>query len=189
MSDLEDDVPTGPPPAGGASGAQQLPKGRHGLSRAFIASNQRERLLAAFMRIVSTAVFAAAELFYFAPLLILKGAGYLNTFSHDQLNSLGLLSLKLYAYGAIIPTVFYGAAWIILGYLIWRSGYLPRLLGILLAMAGLGFVIQNFALILAPAYASQFLVLPMMVGAVLLTVWLLAKGVDLRKWQERAAPH
>jgi Domain of unknown function (DUF4386) len=146
-------------------------------------------LLAAFLRIVSTAVFAAAELFYFAPLLILKGAEYLNTFSHDQLNSLGLLSLKLYAYGAIVPTVFYGAAWIILGYLIWRSGYLPRLLGTLMAIAGLGFVIQNFALVLAPAYASQFLALPMMVGAVLLTVWLLAKGVDLRKWQERAAPH
>ena len=46
-------------------------------------------LLAAFLRIVSTAVFAAAELFYFAPLLVLKGAGYLKTFSPDQLHSLG----------------------------------------------------------------------------------------------------
>jgi AcrR family transcriptional regulator len=54
MSDIEDDASTGPPPpTGNAPGAQQLPKGRHGLSRAFIASNQRERLLDAIANVVA----------------------------------------------------------------------------------------------------------------------------------------
>ena len=144
-------------------------------------------LLAAFFGLVSTALFAVAELFYFAASLILGGAGYLQTFSPDQLNTLALLSLKLYGYGGGIFMVFYGVASMIRGYLIFRSGYLPRFLGVLLAFAGLGFVTRNFALILAPAYASDVLLLPMSIAALSLTVWFLAKGVDVAKWEARAA--
>jgi hypothetical protein len=145
-------------------------------------------LLAAWLRIVSTAVFAAAELFYLVPLLLLRGAPYLKTFSTEQLQTLALLSLKLYAYGAIVPTIFYGVCWIILGWLMIRSGYLPKLLGALMMLAGLGFVLRNFALFLVPAYASPYLMLPMFVGSLLLTFWLLVRGVNLRKWQEAVAP-
>lgn len=144
-------------------------------------------LLAAFFRLVSTAVFGVAELFYFAASLILGGAGYLKTFSPDQLNTLALLSLKLYGYGGGIFMVFYGVASVLLGYLIFRSGYLPRFLGVLLALSGLGFVTRNFALVLAPAYASSFLLLPAPLAALALTVWLLVRGVDVPKWEERAA--
>ncbi len=144
-------------------------------------------LLAAFFGLVSTALFAVAELFYFAASLILGGAGYLKTFSPDQLNTLALLSLKLYGYGGGIFMVFYGVASMIRGYLIFRSGYLPRFLGVLLALAGLGFVTRNFALVLAPAYASDLLLLPMSIAALSLTVWFLAKGVDVAKWEARAA--
>ena len=144
-------------------------------------------LLAAFFRLVSTAVFATAELFYFAALLILGGAAYLKTFSPEQLNTLALLSLKLYGYGGEISMVFYGVACILFGYLIYRSDYLPRLLGVVLALAGLGFVIRSFALVLAPAYPSSSLLLPMPLAAVALTVWLLVKGVDVAKWEEKAA--
>jgi hypothetical protein len=61
--------------------------------------------------------------------------------------------------------VFYGVASILRGYLIFRSGYLPKALGTLLALAGLGFVIRNFALVLMPAYASDVLLLPMSIAA------------------------
>jgi len=71
--------------------------------------------------------------------------------------------------------------------LIYRSGYLPRLLGVLLALGGLGFVIKNFALVLAPRYASSFLLLPLILSAVAFPLWLLVRGVDLAKWQEKAA--
>ena len=83
-------------------------------------------LLAAFFGLVGTAVYAATELFYFAALLILGGAPYLQTFSPDQLNTLAFISLKLYGYGGGIFMVFYGVASIVLGYLIFQSDPLPK---------------------------------------------------------------
>ena len=144
-------------------------------------------LLAAFFGLVGTAIFAAAELFYLAPSLILRGNGYLNTFSTDQLNTLALLSLKLFALGGVIPAVFYGVAWVLRGYLIFRSGYLPRFLGILMTLAGLGFIMRNVLLILAPAYASGSLLLLMVPGGLALTAWLLVKGVNVERWREQAS--
>ena len=141
-------------------------------------------LLAAFFRLVSTAVFGAAELFYFAATFILGGAAVLKTFSPDQLNALALLSLKLYGYGGGIFMVFYGIPSILLGYLMFRSGYFPRILGALMALGGLGFVVRNFLLVLAPAWASSLLLLPMTLAVLPMTVWLLVKGVDVRKWEE-----
>lgn len=144
-------------------------------------------LLAVFFRLLGTGLFAVAELFYFAPVLILGGASYLKTFSPDQLNSLALLSLKLYGYGAGIFIGFYGIASILLGCLMFLSGYLPRILGALMALGGIGFALSNFAFVLAPAYASPALLLPTIVAALALTVWLLVRGVDVSKWQEKAA--
>jgi hypothetical protein len=143
-------------------------------------------LLATFFGLVGTAVFAAAELFYLAPALILGGAGYLKIFSPDQLNSLALLSLRLFAYGGAMFIAFYGVAWVIRGHLIFRSGYLPKFLGVLMMLAGLGFITRNFLLVFAPTYASGGLLLLMLPGGLLLTVWLLVKGVDVPKWKERA---
>ena len=143
-------------------------------------------LLAAFFGLMGTALFAFAELFYFAPQLIMRGsAGYLQTFSPDQLNALVLLSLKFYGYAGMIFTAYYGMGWIVRSYLIFRSGYLPRFLGVLMAIGGLGFVVRNFALILAPAYASDVLLMLMFPGGLILTVWLLVKGVDVSKWNAK----
>ena len=145
-------------------------------------------LLAVFFRLVGTAIFAFTELFYIAPSLILGGADYLKTFSPDQLNSLAYLSLRIYVYGGGLFFVIGGVGSILLGYLIFQSGYLPKLLGVLLALGGLGFVIRSFTLVLAPASASLGLVLlvPTGVAFLSLTGWLLVKGVDLPKWEERA---
>ncbi len=144
-------------------------------------------LLAAFFGLVSTAVFAGAELFYFGASLIVGGAGYLKSFSADQLSSLGLLSLKMYGLGGGIFMVFYGVATLIRGYLIYRSGFLPRALGALMGLAGVGFIASNFLLVLAPAYASDFLLLPMFLTVVSVAGWLLIKGVDVSKWEASAA--
>ncbi len=144
-------------------------------------------LLAAFFGLVSTAVFACAELFHFAALLFIGNADYLRTFSADQLNTLMLLSLKFYGYGGGIFMVFYGVASVLRGYLIFRSGYLPKFLGALLLLAGLGFIIKNFLLVLAPRYASDFFLLPMLLAVVSLAAWLLVRGVDVAKLQRTAA--
>ena len=145
-------------------------------------------LLAVFFGLVGTAIFGGAELFYFAASLVLGGAGYLKSFSPDQLNTLALLFLKLYGYGGGLFTVFYGVSWIIRGYLIFRSGYLPKLLGVLLTIGGLGFVARNFALVLAPAYPSGKLLLLLLPGALLLAVWLLIRGVNVAKWEAKPRP-
>ncbi len=143
-------------------------------------------LLAAFFGLISTALYAVAELFYFASSVILGGgADYLKAFSADQLNGLALLSVKLYGYGAGIFMVFYGVASVLRGYLIFRSGYLPRFLGVLLSLAGVGFIAKNFTLVLAPAYSSDALLLPAFIAVVSLAVWLLVKGVDVAKWEAK----
>ncbi len=144
-------------------------------------------LLAAFFGLVGTAEFAAAEIFYLAPSLILGGAGYLKTFSPDQLNTLALLSLKIYGLGGAMFTVFYGVSWVLRGHLIFRSGYLPKFLGVLMTLGGLAFIARNFLLVLAPAHAPGSLLLLMFPGALALTVWLLVKGVDVPKWEEKTA--
>src|SRR5690348_14095375 len=144
-------------------------------------------LLAAFLGLIGTATFAAAELFYFAPTLLLRGGAYLKSFSADQLSTLALLSLNLFGLGAVIFTVFYGLGWVLRGYLMFRSGYFPKFLGVLMALAGLAFVVSNFMVVLAPRYNASWLPAFMVPGALLLTVWLLIKGVDLRKWGEKTA--
>ena len=149
--------------------------------------NKELSLLAGFFGLMGTALFAFAELFYFAPPLIMGGAGYLKTFSPDQLNALVLLSLKFYGYAGMIFTAYYGMAWIVRAYLIFRSGYLPKFLGVLMAIGGIGFVARNFALILAPAYASPVLLMLMFPGGLILTGWLLVKGVDVPKWNARSS--
>jgi hypothetical protein len=136
-------------------------------------------LLAAFFGLVSTAVFAVGELFYFASSFVLGDGAYLKTFSPAQLDTLALLSLQLYGRASGLFMVFYGIAALLRGYLIFRSGFLPRALGALLALGGAGFITRNFALVLAPAYASDLLLLPMSLAAVALAVWLLARGVNV----------
>lgn len=145
-------------------------------------------LLAAFFGLVSTAVYAVAELCYFAALLILQGGtDYLKTFSPDQVDGLAFLALKAFNYGGGLFFVFYGVASILRGYLIFRSGYLPRFLGVLVALGGVGFVALNFALVLSPAYASDILLLPMILALLAMTAWFLVRGVDVAKWEAKAA--
>jgi hypothetical protein len=144
-------------------------------------------LAAAFFALMATATFACAELFYFAPVLIMKDAAYLNSFSTDQLNALMLLSLRFYGFAGMIVTAYYGIEWIIRGYLMVLSGYLPRFLGVLMAVGGAGFVLRNFLLIFDPRLASPILLLLMVPGALILLAWLLVKGVDEAKWNARIA--
>lgn len=145
-------------------------------------------LLAAFFGLIGTATFAIAELFYyFGASLILRSPDYLKTLSPDQLHTLTLLFIKLSGTCGGIFLVFYGVASIIRGYLIFQSGYLPKFLGALLALAGFGFVLRNFALVLAPAYASGWLLLPVIIALLSLILWLLVKGIDIPKWEERVA--
>ena len=149
--------------------------------------NRYASLLAAFFGLMGTATFASAELFYFVPTLVLRGSDYLKMFSPDQLNTLALLSLNLFGLGAVIFTLFYGMGWVLRGYLIFQSGYFPKFLGILTTIGGLAFIVSNFAVVLAPGYRSDWLLMLMFPGMLVMAVWLIVKGVDLPKWEEKTA--
>ncbi|HEY2445819.1 MAG TPA: DUF4386 domain-containing protein [Rhizomicrobium sp.] len=142
-------------------------------------------LIALLMRIVSTAAFSAAEFSYFAALPIVRGADYLKAFPAGQLNALAMLQIRLYGTSGSVPTLFYAVALILIGRLVFVSGYLPRWLGALLMLAGLSVTFEMFAIVVAPDYASDFLLLPMIVGMLALALWLLIRGVDELRWQER----
>ena len=142
-------------------------------------------LLAAFFGLISTAHFAVCETLFFSGPMLLKNPVFLQTFTQEQVNALSYLFVRLYAYGAGLLMVFYGSASLIRGYLIYRSGYLPRFLGVLLGMVGVGFILKNLTLVLAPQYSSDFLLLPAPIAVLAVTLWLLIKGVDVQQWAVR----
>ncbi len=146
-------------------------------------------LLAAFFSLVGIAVGAVAALGHLAPLLILKDA-YMAPFNAAQTQAIAMLALKLHARGYWIALVFFGFYEIVLGYLIFTSSFMPRLLGILVALAGAAFLTNSFALFLSPEIGgalNSFMLALDGIGEISLTLWLLAAGVDAAKWRARAA--
>lgn len=144
-------------------------------------------LLSAFFGLVSMSLFAVPKMLYFAAPMFLKESGYLTGFSPDQLDSLASVFVSLYGALGGLSMLFYGTAWIIRGYLTFRSGYLPRFLGALMVAAGLGFVAKNITLVLAPPYSSDILLAPMFLNLVVLAVWMPFRGVDQDKWDRATA--
>jgi len=142
-------------------------------------------LLAAFFGLISTAHFAICEMFFFGGPMLLMNPVFSQAFSREQLSALSYLFIRIYAYGSGLFMVFYGSASLIRGYLMYRSGYLPRFLGALLGLVGVGFILRTFTLVLAPTYSSNLLLLPAPITILVLTLWFLIKGVDVQKWEAR----
>jgi hypothetical protein len=139
--------------------------------------------LAMLFGIVGCAVTAFGSLFQLGPLVILRGSQYLSVFNAKQLQALGLMFLNLNVQVGYIALVFFGVFQILLGYLIWRSGFLPRILGVLIALAGLGWLT-----FLSPPLANQLLTPLEVVGFVAeasLMLWLLVMGVNAQRWTEQ----
>jgi hypothetical protein len=146
-------------------------------------------LLAAFFNLVSIAIEAVSGLDLLATLFPLAHADYLKVFDSKQRDVLAYLSIRSHAYGFGVALIFFGCVCLILGYLILRSGYLPKVVGVLMLIAGLCYLTDSFALILSPSLADRLfpaILLPALVGEGSLCLWLLAKGVNVSKWQARA---
>ena len=133
----------------------------------------------------STAFYAVCEVFYFGlPQVILRHPGFWQ--GTGQADTLVQLSMYLFNYGAGFSLIFYGAGWILRGWLMIRSGFLPRVLGALMILGGVGFASHTLAQVLAPQLQSGLMLLSLAPGGVLLGFWLLIRGVDAAKWVERA---
>jgi Domain of unknown function (DUF4386) len=96
-----------------------------------------------------------------------------------------LTYLCLNGYGFGIFATFYGTAAVVRGYLIPRSGYLPRGLGAILVFGSASFIAKNFLVVFAPQSDLSYVIVPMFLAMVSLTRWLLIKGVDRARWDAR----
>lgn len=146
-------------------------------------------LLAAFFNLVSIAIEALNDLYHFAALPLLGGAGYLKAFEPNQLQALVLLSLRLFDYGYGISLVFFGFESLFRGYLIFRSGYFPSFLGVLVVISALSYITNSFALFLSPTLTAVIfpgILVPAGVPELILCLWLIVMGVNVRKWEVKA---
>ena len=145
--------------------------------------------LASSLARFAQAVLQAVNLFTAVPaLILLGGAGYLSVFEPEQLNALVLLSLDTNAFVIIIWGLIFGFHLLLLGYLVYVSRFLPRFLGVLLVLGGIGYLLQSFGHILLPRYdeiLSSVVILLAVPGELAFTGWLLWKGLDVQKWKER----
>lgn len=152
--------------------------------------SQSLALLATLINLLQTAVLAANKLNLLVPLLLAEDAAYLRVFSTPELHAMSYLAIQAHSYGFGIGLIFFGFACLIRGCLIFKSGYLPRTLGVMLALAGLSYLINSFALLLAPSFAASIfpgILLPALVGELALCLWLIFNGVNTGRWQQRLA--
>jgi Domain of unknown function (DUF4386) len=147
-------------------------------------------LLAVFLNIVSLAVEAISKLFILLVLPILQKADYLKAFDAQQLQVLANLALKSHDISFNIALIFFGFTCLVNGYLIFKSGYLPKLIGILMQVAGVSYLIGCFVALFAPAFADLIIpaiLIPALIGESSYCLWLLVKGVNIEKWKERVS--
>lgn len=146
------------------------------------------RTMAALMVVfllLSVPIGMLNELNNIAALLLLSGASYLAPFTSSQLQALVLLFHDLHTYGLDIAAVFWGLWLFPMGYLVLKSGFLPRLLGILLIIGCFGWLAESIAAFLLPGYGLRIGMFTGL-GEILLPLWLLLKGVDVEQWKMRA---
>jgi hypothetical protein len=145
-------------------------------------------LLDVFLTLVSLAVEAVSKLFLLLVLPVLSTSNYLPAFEHRQLGVLANLALRAHGIAFDIALVFFGCACLVEGYLLYKSGYFPKFIGVLMQIAGLCYLSSCFADLLAPSIADLItpaILLPPLLGELSYCLWLLIKGVDVGKWNER----
>jgi hypothetical protein len=146
--------------------------------------NRNLSLLAAFFSVVGCAIQAFGSLFQLAPFVVLGGSPYLSVFKVEQLQALALMLLELNVEAADIYLVFFGLFNLLVGYLIFKSTFLPRILGALMALSGLGWLT-----FLSPPLANHLFTYIAVIGILaeaLLMLWLVVKGVNVQRWKEQA---
>jgi hypothetical protein len=146
-------------------------------------------LLLAFLDLISITIEASSKEHLLAALFPLGKAHYLKAFTPEQLDAMAYLSVKSHGYGFGVSLIFFGFACLVAGYLIFRSGYLPKVLGVLMQIAGLCYLMNSFALVAAPKVADLLfpaVLVPAFIGEASFCLWLMTKGVNVERWNAKA---
>ena len=148
--------------------------------------NKHLALLAVFFSLVGTAVQSTALLGHFAPLVLLKRGQELGV-SPELLQAQTYMALQLQGIGYAIALAFFGGTILTRGYLVFRSGFFPRIIGVFLAIEGTCYLANSFVDFVAPGVAPTVFAILMVSGLaeVIFCLWLLFKGVNAAKWRER----
>ena len=147
--------------------------------------NRDLALLTVLFNLVCIAIEGVAAVSLAAALLPVTNAAYLQGFTPEQLSGMAMLSVRSHTMGFGIALIFFGVECVILGYLIARSGYIPKVVGILMQVAGVCYAINSFALLLSPPLSSRLfpaILLPSLIAELSLALWLLVKGVRTEQW-------
>ena len=147
--------------------------------------NRSLSLLAAFFVLVCCAMQALTSLLYLAPLLILQGGSSVSAFTAEQLQALAVMFLKLNQYAFNADIVFFGFWCILTGYLIFRSTFLPRVLGVFVMISGLGWVTYLYPPL--AHHLSLYIAAASALGEIPMELWLMVKGVNDQRWKEQAS--
>ena len=145
--------------------------------------NRNLALLFLLLNLGGVAIQCASDLNLFASLLVLSGADYLKVFQTDQLQALAMLFLYVYKNGFMISQIFYGAWLFPLGYLVFKSGFLPRILGIVMMIHCVGWLMTSLEFFLFPGFeVMHYLSYPLgFISEFGLTLWLLIMGAKDQK--------
>jgi hypothetical protein len=145
--------------------------------------NRTASLLAAFFSLGGCIIQGFGCVFELAPLAVLGGTQHASVLKVEQLQALAYMSLKLYSQAYGIALVFFGFFSLLIGYLIFESTFLPRTLGVLMAVAGMGGLT-----FLSPSFGAKYLpyIVAADIGEILLILWLLVMGVNEQRWNEQA---
>lgn len=152
--------------------------------------NRQLVLLSVFFMLVSLSVEAVSKLFLLAVMPILTGASHPGAFDPLQAPALVHLALIMHDIAFNIALIFFGVGCLVDGYLIFKSGFLPRLIGLLMQLAGACYLIACFSALFAPAFSDAItpaILIPPLIGETSFCLWLLIRGVHVTKWKERAS--
>lgn len=146
--------------------------------------------LVALFTLVATAIETVNLLNFFAPLILLGGEHRPSAFSAEQVQSLAYAFLQLQAIGFNLAVVFFAFYDFSIGYLLFRCAFLPRTLGVLMAIGGLCYLTYSFATFLAPEFAAHlvpYIQIPSGLAELSLCLWLLIFGLDVSRWEKQAS--
>jgi len=144
-------------------------------------------LLAAFFNLAQTAILGLNKIYLLMTLSFLGNEDYLKAFDPHQREALAYLSLQSHESGFGIGLLFFGFTCLVVGYLMFKSGYFPKIIGVMQIIAGLAYLTNSFAQILSPPFAAQLfpaILVPAFIGELSTCLWLLVKGVNVQKWNQ-----